>query len=96
MFDIGFWELVIIALVALVVIGPERLPEFAREAGRWVRKIRAFIQNAKREVEKELKLDELNDLTESIDHVDGLMKQAPDRLLQEQMEANHEPDNSTK
>lgn len=94
MFDIGFWELVIIALVALVIIGPERLPEFARDAGRWVRKIRDFIQNAKREVEKELKLDELNDLTESIDHVDGLMKQAPDKLLQEQMEANNEHDST--
>jgi len=96
MFDIGFWELIIIALVALVIIGPERLPEFARDAGRWVRKIKGFIQSAKREVEKELKLDELNDLTESIDHVDGLMKQAPDKLLQEQMEANQQHDDSTK
>lgn len=95
MFDIGFWELVIIALVGLVIVGPERLPEFARDAGRWIRKVRSFIQSAKREVEKELKLDELNDLTESIDHVDGLMKQAPDRFLQEQIKANKE-DDSTK
>lgn len=95
MFDIGFWELVIIALVALVVIGPERLPKFAHDAGRWIRKIRLFIRSAKREVEKELKLDELNDLSESIDHVDGLMKQAPDRLLQDQIEANNK-NSSTK
>jgi len=92
MFDIGFWELVIMALVALVIIGPERLPDFARDAGRWIRKIRLFIQSAKREVEKELKLDELNDLNESIDQVDGLMKQAPDRLLQDQMFGDNKND----
>jgi sec-independent protein translocase protein TatB len=88
MFDIGFWELVIMALIALVVIGPERLPEFARDAGRLVRKIRNFIQGAKRELEKELELDQINDLNESIDHVDGLLKQAPDRIIQDQMNNN--------
>lgn len=92
MFDIGFWELVIIALVALVIIGPERLPEFARDAGRIFRKIRHFIQNAKREVEKELELDQLNDLNESIHHVEGLMQEAPDRFIQEQIHSNNKDD----
>ena len=92
MFDIGFWELVIIALVALVIIGPERLPKFAHDAGRLLRKIRNFIQNAKREVEKELELDQLNDLNESIHHVEGLMKEAPDRFIQEQINNNNEND----
>ena len=41
MFDIGFSELVLIALVALVVLGPERLPKAARRAGLWVRRARA-------------------------------------------------------
>ncbi len=95
MFDIGFWELVIIALVALIIIGPERLPELAHDAGRIVRKLRNFIQNAKRELEKELELDQLNDLNESIDHVDGLMKQAPDRLVQDQIN-NIKENDSTK
>ncbi|MEW8587286.1 MAG: twin-arginine translocase TatA/TatE family subunit, partial [Candidatus Thiodiazotropha sp.] len=36
MFDVGFWELTIIALVALIVIGPERLPKVARTAGLWL------------------------------------------------------------
>ncbi len=94
MFDIGFWELVIIALVALVIIGPERLPEFARDAGRLLRKARSFIQHAKREVEKELELDQLNDLNESIHHVEGLMKEAPDRFIQEQMHNNNEQDST--
>jgi sec-independent protein translocase protein TatB len=85
MFDIGFWELAIIALVALIIIGPKRLPEFARDTGRVVGKIRNFIQSAKRELEKELELDQLNDLNESINHVDNLLKQAPDRIIKDQV-----------
>ena len=88
MFDIGFWELVIIALVALIIIGPERLPDFARDAGRLINKIRRFIQSAKRELEKELELDEVNDLHKSIKHVDGLMQEAPDRIILDQINNN--------
>lgn len=94
MFDIGFWELVIMALVALVIIGPERLPEFARDAGRIVKKIRHFVQGAKREIEKELELDQINDLNKSINHVDDLMKQAPDRILQDQIKSINENDST--
>jgi sec-independent protein translocase protein TatB len=90
MFDIGFWELVIIALVALIIVGPERLPKLAHDAGRLIRKIRNFIQHAKREVEKELELDQLNDLNESIHHVEDLMHKAPDRFLQEQINNNND------
>jgi sec-independent protein translocase protein TatB len=90
MFDIGFWELVIIALVALVIVGPERLPKLAHDGGRLLRKFRHFVQNAKREVEKELKLDQLNDLDESIHKVENLMKDAPDKFLQEQANSDRE------
>ncbi len=92
MFDIGFWELVIITLVALVIIGPERLPAFARDAGKFVRKIRNFIQSAKRELEKELELDQLNDLNENINHVENLMKQSPDRIIKDQIKDITEDD----
>jgi sec-independent protein translocase protein TatB len=88
MFDIGFWELVIIALVALLIVGPERLPELAQNAGRIIRKVRSFIQSTKREVEKELKLDELNDLNESIHKVGNLMNEAPDKFVQKQMQGH--------
>ncbi len=81
MFDIGFWELIIIAIIALIVIGPERLPEFARDAGKFVNKIRKFVNNAKNELEKELELDEFNGLHKDINHIDRLMKEAPDREL---------------
>lgn len=81
MFDIGFWELVIISIVALLIIGPERLPKFARDAGHFVRKVRNFIQTTKKELEKEFELDEASDLQENIKQIDGLMKQAPDRFI---------------
>ena len=45
MFDMGFAEMVIIAIVALVVIGPERLPTVARKAGAYVARIRRFVSN---------------------------------------------------
>ncbi|MFM5617781.1 Sec-independent protein translocase protein TatB [Aeromonas veronii] len=63
MFDIGFWELVVIGVVALVVLGPERLPVAVRTATHWIRLIRSTANSVKSELEQELKLQELhNDL----------------------------------
>ena len=59
MFDIGFWELAIIALVALVVIGPERLPAVARTAGSWFARLRRVANEFRQEVSDELRAEEL-------------------------------------
>ncbi len=59
MFDIGFSELLIIAVVALVVLGPERLPKAARFAGLWVRRARAQWYSVKAELERDLAAEEL-------------------------------------
>jgi sec-independent protein translocase protein TatB len=59
MFDIGFTELLLIAVVALVVLGPERLPKAARFAGLWVRRARAQWFSVKSELERELAAEEL-------------------------------------
>ena len=59
MFDIGFFELILIAIVALLVIGPERLPHVARSAGLWVGKLRGFVGSVKADIDQELKADEL-------------------------------------
>ena len=59
MFDFGFSELLVIAVVALLVLGPERLPKAARFAGLWVRKARAQWYSVKSEFERELASDEL-------------------------------------
>lgn len=59
MFDIGFSELLIIGVVALLVLGPERLPKAARFAGLWVRKARAQWYSVKSEFERELADEDL-------------------------------------
>jgi sec-independent protein translocase protein TatB len=59
MFDIGFSELLLIAIVALVVLGPERLPKAARFAGLWVRRARSQWDSVKQELERELEAEEL-------------------------------------
>ncbi len=79
MFDIGFWELIVIAIVALVVIGPERLPGFARETGRWISKLRRVINNTRRELERELQLSEQAGLEQHLSELDDLMRNAPDQ-----------------
>ncbi|MBB5014148.1 Sec-independent protein translocase protein TatB [Rehaibacterium terrae] len=59
MFDIGFTELLVLALVALLVLGPERLPRAARMAGLWVRRAKASWYSVKAELERELADEEL-------------------------------------
>ncbi len=58
MFDVGFWEILIILILALVVIGPERLPGAARKAGYFVGKARRYIEGVRSEVESELDVNE--------------------------------------
>ncbi len=64
MFDIGFWELVIIGLVALLVVGPERLPKLAYTAGKWLGKGRAMMHSIKAEIDREIHAEELKRIVE--------------------------------
>ena len=59
MFDIGFWELTTIAVIALLVIGPDKLPGVARTAGKWVGRARRFVGDVKSDIDRELKQEEL-------------------------------------
>lgn len=59
MFDVGFSELLIIAVIALLVLGPERLPKAARFAGLWVRRARAQWHSVRAELERELASEEM-------------------------------------
>ena len=59
MFDIGFWEISLILVLALIVLGPERLPGAAKKVGYWVGKGRRYIEGVKYEVSKELDSAEL-------------------------------------
>ncbi len=83
MFDIGFSELFVIALVALLVLGPERLPKAARFAGLWARRARAQWYSVKSELENELADDELKrSLLQARDQLQGEMRQLRDGLQQ--------------
>ncbi|CAK0744127.1 Sec-independent protein translocase protein TatB [Gammaproteobacteria bacterium] len=64
MFEIGFWELVMVGVVALIVVGPERLPGLARTAGLWLGKARYFVSSVKAEIDREIKAEELKRLLE--------------------------------
>ena len=57
MFDIGFWELLLIAVMTMIIVGPEKLPGVAKTAGRWFGKARRFIEGVKTDVEQELNVD---------------------------------------
>ena len=62
MFDIGFSELLVIALVALIVIGPERLPRVARTLGALIGRAQRYVNDVKSDIQREVDLDELKDL----------------------------------
>ena len=79
MFDIGFWELVLISVIAIIVVGPDKLPSFAKNMGYWTGKIRRLINNTKRELSQELNLDNNNSLEQKLNDLDELMENAPDQ-----------------
>ncbi len=62
MFDIAFSELLVIGIVALIVIGPERLPKLARTAGQWLGRLNRYVAQVKQDIDRDLKLEELRRL----------------------------------
>jgi sec-independent protein translocase protein TatB len=62
MFDVGFWELALVGLVALLVVGPERLPKVARTAGLWIGRGRRVLGSVKAEIDREIKAQELKEI----------------------------------
>ena len=80
MFDIGFWELTLIAIVVLLVMSPERIPAAAVATGQWLRKIKGTIHNLRSEIRKELSLwGKTDNLSDQMDNLDRLLKDAPDK-----------------
>lgn len=66
MFDIGFSELLVIAVVALIVIGPERLPKVARTAGVLLGRVRRYAADVKEDIHREIQLDELRRMQQEV------------------------------
>lgn len=66
MFDIGFSELVVIGLVALVVIGPERLPRVARTLGHLAGRLQRYVADVKADINREVEMDELKKMRDTV------------------------------
>jgi sec-independent protein translocase protein TatB len=78
MFDVGFSELTLIGILALIVLGPKRLPEAARTAGLWIGRLRAFISNVRDDLDRELQggdLEELRKLKHELDETRRMVRQ---------------------
>lgn len=61
MFDIGFWELALLAVIGLIVLGPERLPAVARTVGLWVGRVRGYVRGLSEELERETRLRDMRE-----------------------------------
>lgn len=66
MFDIGFSELLVIGLVALVVIGPERLPRVARTVGHLLGRLQRYVSDVKSDIQREMQLEDLKKLQQQV------------------------------
>ena len=62
MFDVGFQEITLIGLIALIVVGPERLPRMARTLGLWMGKIRYYVGQVKSDIDREVRAQELKEM----------------------------------
>ncbi|MBE0627043.1 MAG: twin-arginine translocase subunit TatB [Burkholderiales bacterium] len=83
MFDIGFSELLIVALVALIVIGPERLPRVARTLGALLGRAQRYVNDVKSDIQREVDLDELKDLKSTFQDAAKSVEQTVTRIGQD-------------
>jgi sec-independent protein translocase protein TatB len=85
-FDIGFSELMLVALVALVVLGPERLPGAARTVGALLRKARSSFESVKAEVEREVRDEELKRVLKDMPQPSETLRSMTEPLEQQAQE----------
>jgi sec-independent protein translocase protein TatB len=87
MFDIGFSELILIAIVTLLVVGPERMPKVARTAGHLFGRLQRYVSEVKADINRELKLEELrkleSDMREKARNMEYTMTDEINRASQE-------------
>jgi sec-independent protein translocase protein TatB len=75
MFDVGFSEMLVIAIVALIVIGPERLPAVARTVGTLLGRFRRYANDVKAEVNRELRLEEVRKMQQQLAEQASVLEQ---------------------
>ncbi len=100
MFDSGFLELLVVGIIALIVIGPERLPEVAAKVGKFIGKIKAFVATTRDDIEREMRADELKSMLakqkEEIGELRDMMKSTKTDISSELNEASQLLDESMK
>ena len=74
MFDIGFSELLVIGLVALIVIGPEKLPRVARTLGHLAGRLQRYVADVKADINREIELEELRKMRDSMQNAASEME----------------------
>ncbi|QBY04148.1 Sec-independent protein translocase subunit TatB [Thalassotalea sp. HSM 43] len=93
MFDIGFWELTVIAVMGLIVLGPERMPVAIRTVRGWLRNIKQFSSNVQTELKEELRIHELHENLrkaeqQGMDNLPTDLQQSVDQLKSAAEQAN--------
>lgn len=94
MFDSGFLELLIIGIITLMVVGPERLPGVAAKAGKMIGKMKAFVATTREDIEKEFRADELQNMLvkqkEEISELRDMMQSTQKDVSRELNQASEE------
>ena len=91
MFDVGFSEMVVIAVVALVVIGPERLPTVARTVGALLGRLNRYVADVKSDVEREMRLEEMKKLRAEVEQQAESLEQSMSKEMLAAREALQQP-----
>ncbi|MCH9698314.1 MAG: Sec-independent protein translocase protein TatB [Gammaproteobacteria bacterium] len=78
MFDLGFWEMALVVLVALIVIGPERLPQVMRTTGLWLGRLRNMSNHVRQELEQELYNESIKSQEFSKEHLSDVKQMIDD------------------
>lgn len=81
MLDVGMTELLCFAIIAILVLGPEKLPEAARFAGRWYVRLKRYITNLQNEIDQELRLSEFRkEMQEELNRIEALERKVQQQL----------------
>lgn len=99
MLNIGFTEILLFGIIALVVLGPDKLPIAVRTAGRWYARLRYMVSNLQQDIEKELQLSELREHMQQelsrIKSIEAQMQAQLDQMHDELAELNQQQSEST-
>lgn len=94
MFDIGFWEIILISVLGLIVLGPERLPTAIRSVVSWVNTVKNMANSVKGEITHELKLHEMNEnmikaTKQGLNSLDPELQKSIDEMKQAAKDVTH-------